>query len=293
MAFDPRERRAILVIELAAVRGEPVNRRLFEVIGGRLHEFRLPAAAVPAGRAERDRAAKIRLKAARRQIEGRARNAERLRLRPQRLQPGLESRIGVMRRECRGRRLQRLRTTAREKISSHRHDEQPWETQQHFAVVTRLVGADDLLRIGGEKFLALLDTERRQERLQRRALEPFGDRRRRRHDMVIDDVPDIDMRRDRLEQIVILLGDGRSLARRRFDLRMIPPWPAFADFALETSAGSRVLSGIWIASTPPCGMPSISRRMIAGCSGSHCITALPKMRSVRGSGCQVGDIGLR
>ena len=60
--------------------------------------------------------------------------------------------------------------------SSHRHDEQAREAQQHLAVVTRLVGGDDLRGIGGEKFFAVAGIERRQERLQRRALEPFGDR---------------------------------------------------------------------------------------------------------------------
>src|SRR5580700_8466187 len=60
--------------------------------------------------------------------------------------------------------------------SSYRQDEQAREAQQHLAVVARLIGADDLFGIGGEKFFAVGGVERRQERLQRRALEPFGDR---------------------------------------------------------------------------------------------------------------------
>ena len=83
--------------ERAALRGEPVERGLLQVLGGRLHEFRLRGLAVrPAGDHEIGQR-QIRLKAARRRIEGRARDAELLRLRPQRLDEPVERRIGKRR----------------------------------------------------------------------------------------------------------------------------------------------------------------------------------------------------
>ena len=66
------------------------------IIRRRLHEFRLarrrlfrPARQHQIGQRQ------VRLEPARRHIECRARDAERLRLRPQRLQPGLECRVGA------------------------------------------------------------------------------------------------------------------------------------------------------------------------------------------------------
>ena len=68
--------------ERAALRGEPVERRLLQIFGGRLHEFGLRGLAVrPAGDQEIGQG-EIRLQAARRRVEGRARDAELLRLRP-------------------------------------------------------------------------------------------------------------------------------------------------------------------------------------------------------------------
>ena len=95
LLFDRRERVAILIEQLAASPGEIVERRLFQIVRRRQHEFRLPARRPfrPARQNEIGQR-QIGLEPARRQIEGRARHAERLRLRPQRLQPGLERRVG-------------------------------------------------------------------------------------------------------------------------------------------------------------------------------------------------------
>ena len=80
--LDLRQRRAMLFGKRAALRGEPVERGLLQVLGGRLHEFGLRGLAVrPAGNHEIGQR-KIRLEAARRRIEGRARHAELLRIGP-------------------------------------------------------------------------------------------------------------------------------------------------------------------------------------------------------------------
>src|SRR5262249_41117176 len=47
------------------------------------------------------------------------------------------------------------------RASSHRHDEQPREAQQYFAIDPRLIGANDFLRVGGEKFFFGHGVERR------------------------------------------------------------------------------------------------------------------------------------
>ena len=94
LLLDGGERRTILVVEFAAVGGEPVDRGFLDVIGRRLHEFRLAGGRLfrPAGQHQIGQRV-IRLEPARRTIEGRARNTKRLRLRPQRLQPSVEYRI--------------------------------------------------------------------------------------------------------------------------------------------------------------------------------------------------------
>ena len=95
LLFDCRKRVVILIEQFSASRGEAVEGRLFEIIRRRQHEFRLPARR-PLRPARQNKLGQrqIRLEPARRHIEGRARHAERLRLRPQRLQPGLKRRVG-------------------------------------------------------------------------------------------------------------------------------------------------------------------------------------------------------
>ena len=95
LPLDRGQRRPVLIVELAALRGEAVEGRLFQIIRRRLDEFRLPRLLSfrPPGN-DQLRQRQIGLEPARRHIERRARHAERLRLRPQRLQPRLERRIG-------------------------------------------------------------------------------------------------------------------------------------------------------------------------------------------------------
>ena len=95
LLLDLGERRAVLLKQLAALPGKLRDRRLFDVLCRRLHEFRLSGRRPfrPAGQNEIGQR-QVGLEAARRQIERRARHAERLGLRPQRLQPRLEGRIG-------------------------------------------------------------------------------------------------------------------------------------------------------------------------------------------------------
>ena len=47
--------------------------------------------------------------------------------------------------------------------------------QHHLAVEARRIGARDRVGVGGEELLAHRAVERRRERPQRRALEPFDD----------------------------------------------------------------------------------------------------------------------
>ena len=96
LALDARERVAILHGERAALRGEPVEGALFEILRGRQHEFGLASLGL-FGTAGNDqiRQRQIGLKPARRGVERRARHAGRLRLRPQRLQETIEGRIGL------------------------------------------------------------------------------------------------------------------------------------------------------------------------------------------------------
>ncbi len=118
LLFDCPERVAILIEQLAASSGETVERRLFQIVRRRQHEFRLPARR-PLRPARQNKLGQrqIGLKPARRQIEGRARHAERLRLRPQRLQPGLERRV----REC-GVQDAKSKKIAAVKMERHRSD---------------------------------------------------------------------------------------------------------------------------------------------------------------------------
>jgi len=89
LLLDGGKRRTILLVKLAALHGEPFDRRLLDVIRRRLHEFRLSRRRLfrPAGQ-HQIRQRQVGLEPAGGLIERRARDAERLRLRPQRLQPG-------------------------------------------------------------------------------------------------------------------------------------------------------------------------------------------------------------
>ena len=81
LPLDGVERAAILRQELAALRREPLDRRLFQIIGRRLDEFRLAGRRLlrPARQDEIGQR-QIGLEPARRGVESRARNAERMRL---------------------------------------------------------------------------------------------------------------------------------------------------------------------------------------------------------------------
>ena len=96
LMLDGVERHAVLLVKLAALRRELLDRRLFEIIGRRLDKFGLCLRRLlrPAGQDEIGQR-QIRLEPARRGFVCRARHAERLRLRPQRLQPGLEGGVGI------------------------------------------------------------------------------------------------------------------------------------------------------------------------------------------------------
>ena len=89
-----RQRRAMLLGELAPLRGERVERALLQVLRRRLHELRLRGLPVRPARDHEIGQRQIRLEAARRRIEGRARDAELLRVGPEACEEALERRIG-------------------------------------------------------------------------------------------------------------------------------------------------------------------------------------------------------
>jgi hypothetical protein len=100
LLLDGGERARVLGGEFFRLPGKARDICFFDVIGGRLHELRLPArrrALAPRNSEIRQR--QIGLEPARCRIEGLARHAERLRLRPQVLEPFLKRRIS---RPCRG-----------------------------------------------------------------------------------------------------------------------------------------------------------------------------------------------
>src|ERR1700753_3841779 len=89
--------------------------------------------------------------------------------------------------------------------SADGEDEQPRKPQHYLAVETRLVGCRELLAISGEELLAHWRIKRRQIRLQRRALEPLDNGLRVGERMIVGDVPDIEPRAHRPQNVVILL----------------------------------------------------------------------------------------
>ena len=155
---------AILVEQLAAFGGEAVeSSALSDSPPG---SARIPPArptAAPAGPAKRDRAATNRARAR----ASPYRTSRATRRAPAPAATAIAARPGTphrrMQRGCRSSRRAGRRQRARQRASSHRHDEQAREAQQHLAVVARLIGADDFLGIGGEKFFAVGGIERRQE----------------------------------------------------------------------------------------------------------------------------------
>src|SRR5262249_49659311 len=98
LLLNRRERARVLGGELFRLLGKIGDRGLLDVVGRRLHELGLPARrrAFPAGKikiGQREGG----LERARGRVECRARNGERLRLRPELLQPLLKARIGCPR----------------------------------------------------------------------------------------------------------------------------------------------------------------------------------------------------
>ena len=98
LPLDRIERRAVRVEEFLALGGEPRDRALAHIIGRRLHELRLLRRLVGPPRQREIGQRQIGFEPARRRIECRTRDAELLRLRPQRLQELLERRVGARRR---------------------------------------------------------------------------------------------------------------------------------------------------------------------------------------------------
>jgi hypothetical protein len=98
LLLDRGERARVLGGELFRLLGKMRDARFPDVIGRRLHELGLPARrrAFPAGKIKIGQR-EVGLERARRRIECRARNAKRLRLRPQLLQPFLKAWIGCLR----------------------------------------------------------------------------------------------------------------------------------------------------------------------------------------------------
>ena len=97
--LDCIERGAVLAEKFSALRGKSRDRRLFDVVGGSLNEFRLPGRSLSGPpRQIQIRKAEIRLNAVRRSAEGLARDSQALRLWPKPLEPFAERGIG--RRKC-------------------------------------------------------------------------------------------------------------------------------------------------------------------------------------------------
>ncbi len=91
----------------------------------------------------------------------------------------------------------------------------------------------------------------------------------------------------RPQQIVVARRRRQVIARRARRPRDRPPMALPSrPRAISSSAGSRVLSGIWTARQPPCGSASSRRRSTAGWSGTHWNTAFANSRSVSAGGLQ-------
>ncbi len=102
LLLDRAQRAAVLGGELFALLGEIRDVRLLDVVGGRLHEFGLPARRrLPAGKIEIGQR-QIGLEPARRRVECRPRDAKRLCLRPDLLEPALKRGVGGLRRRENG-----------------------------------------------------------------------------------------------------------------------------------------------------------------------------------------------
>src|SRR5215831_20258314 len=84
-----------------------------------------------------------------------------------------------------------------------RHDKQAWKPQQHATVVPSRIGARDPRGVVGDEVAAHFIVEWREKWPQARALEPFDDGLGTRHHVIIDRVPDVEMRAKWAEQIVI------------------------------------------------------------------------------------------
>ena len=97
LLLNGSQRAAVLGCKLLRLFRQMSDVALLDVIGGGLHEFRLPAGrgALPAGKIEVGKR-EIGLDALRRRLEGPARDPERLGIRPQTLQPALKNGIGCL-----------------------------------------------------------------------------------------------------------------------------------------------------------------------------------------------------
>ena len=155
--------------------------------------------------------------------------------------------------------------------------------QQHFAVVARLMGADDLSLcrrreiFGGRRPTTATGTAAAT------SLEPFGDRLRRRVDVIVDGVPDVDvagpagLSRSPCNR---LSGRRQIGPPRSLDLRDDPATaPRLADFALEDQRRLFVVGIVGHSdrpALPPCLACFLEEpvAVLAPWSGSHCITGV-------------------
>ena len=175
------ERGAILLHQLLPLLGQPRDACLLDVVGRHLHELGLRRR-TGRGTAGQDQIGQlvVGLQPARLGIERRARNAGRLRFRPQRGDELREGGVGGVRGT--------LKTASRSnectlpsdgkigRLSFHRHDENPRKAEQHLAVGLRQIGGRDARGVFGEILLALGRLQQFQERPQAGALDPLHDR---------------------------------------------------------------------------------------------------------------------
>src|SRR5262245_9038678 len=94
-SLDPRQGVAVLHREFFTARSERLECSLAQILRRRLHEFRLLRLLLRFARNGKIGKRKIRLEAAHSRIEGRARDAERLGVRPYGLKPAVECSVGT------------------------------------------------------------------------------------------------------------------------------------------------------------------------------------------------------
>src|SRR5262245_18296529 len=94
-SLDPCKSVAVLHSEFFTARSERLDRRLAQILRRCLHEFRLLRLLLRLARNGEVGKRKVRLEAAYSRIEGRARDAERLGVRPYGLKPAVECSVGT------------------------------------------------------------------------------------------------------------------------------------------------------------------------------------------------------